>query len=72
MVSGGNDFETPKIMNQFNLKYKFHHDLDNEIGAEDLHFLQLTKEIINYFMQIRLLRHGQYFTEMSLSKAKCG
>ena len=47
-------------------------DFSNEIVAEDLHSFQITKEVINSFMKIRLLRYGQYFTEMTMKKGKSG
>ena len=47
-------------------------DIENEVVAEELHSIQLTKEIIDKYMRIRLLRHGQFFTEMTILKSKCG
>ena len=47
-------------------------DFLNEIVNEDLHSTQLTKMIIDKYMRVRLLRYGQYFTEMSVVKNKCG
>ena len=47
-------------------------DTENEIIAEDLHSFQLTKNIIDKYFRIRLLRHGQYFNEMVITKGKCG
>ena len=46
-------------------------DFNNEMVTEDRHSHQLTKQIIDRFMKIRLLRYGQYFTEMTL-KGKSG
>ena len=46
------------------------HDLENEIGSEDLHSFQITKAVINKLFEIRLLRHGQHYTQMKLVKAK--
>ena len=48
------------------------HDFDIDIGTEDLHSLQLTKAIEDSYLNIRLLRYGQYYTEMVLKKSKCG
>ena len=47
-------------------------DTENEVVAEELHSIQLTKEIIDKYMRIRLLRHEQFFTEMTIIKSKCG
>ena len=47
-------------------------DKDNEIVSEDLHSVQLTKEIIDRYFRIRLLRHGQSFTETNIVKNKSG
>ena len=48
------------------------HDLEeSEIGT-DLHSRQLIKEIINSYLDIRLFRYGQYFTERKLKKNKAG
>ena len=48
------------------------HDFDIDMGTEDLHSLQLTKAIVDIYLNIRLLRYGQYYTEMVLKKSKCG
>ena len=47
-------------------------DSDNELVSEDLHSVQLTKEIIDRYFRIRLLRHGQNFTETNIVKDKSG
>ena len=47
-------------------------DKDNEIVSEDLHLVQLTKEIIDRYYRIRLLRHGQNFTGTNILKNKSG
>ena len=45
------------------------HDLEeSEFGGDDLHSRQLIKAIINSFLDIRLFRYGQYFTEKTLKK----
>ena len=46
-------------------------DFNNEMITEDRHSHQLTKEIIDRFMKMRLL-NGQYFTEMTVKKGKSG
>ena len=48
------------------------HDFDIDMGTEDLHSLQLTKAIADTYLNIRLLRYGQYYTEMVLKKSKSG
>ena len=49
------------------------HDLEeSEFGGNDLHSRQLIKGIINSFLDIRLFRYGQYFTEKTLKKNKAG
>ena len=49
------------------------HDFSNEFGmAEDLHSTQLTKKIIDYYFRIRLLRYGQYVSQIKLKKGKEG
>ena len=48
------------------------HDFDIDVGTEDLHSLQLTKAITDAYLNIRLLRYGQYYTEMVLKKSKHG
>ena len=47
-------------------------DKDNELVSEDLHSVQVTKEIIDRYFRIRLLRHGQNFTETNIVKDKSG
>ena len=87
MVSGDN-FQEPKINQKSNLNLKLRNmvlrtlpcrlfsdlecDFNNEIVAEDLHSFQVTKEVITWFMKIRLFRYGQYFTQMTLKKGKSG
>ena len=44
------------------------YDFDIDIGTEDLHSLQLTKAIVDSYLNIRLLRYGQYYTEIVLKK----
>ena len=49
------------------------HDLEeSEFGRDDLPSRQLIKAIINSFLDIRLFRYGQYFTEKTLKKNKSG
>ena len=85
---GGGNFLEPKIIEKTNLNMKLRNrvlrslsfntfpnlecDFLNEIVNEDLHSTQLTKMIIDKYMRVRLLRYGQYFTEMSVVKNKCG
>ena len=47
-------------------------DFNNAIVAEDLHSFQITKEVIDCIMKIRLLRCGRYFTGMTMEKGKSG
>ena len=51
------------------LKY---HDFEHDMGSDDIHSTQITKEIINCFLDLRLYRYGQYYTEMVVKKDKCG
>ena len=49
------------------------HDFCNEFGmAEDLHSTQLTKKIVDYYFRIRLLRYGQYISQIKLKKGNEG
>ena len=45
------------------------HDFDIDMGTEDLHSLQLTKATVDTYLNIKLLRYGQYYTEMVLKKS---
>ena len=47
-------------------------DFSNEMVTENCHSYQLTKRVIEKFMKRRPLRHGQYFTEMTIKKSKSG
>ena len=42
------------------------------MGSDDIHSTQITKEIINYFLNLRLYRYGQYYTEIVVKKDKYG
>ena len=73
-IVSGDNFEEPKINQKTNLKLKLKTmvlrklptgrfrglecDFHNEIVSEDLHSYQITKEIVDLFMKIRLLRYG--------------
>ena len=48
------------------------HHLQNGNGSEDLHSFQITKAVIDKFLEIRLLRHGQHYTQLKLVKTKVG
>ena len=48
------------------------HDLEHEMGCEDLHSLQLVKAISDKFLDLRLLRYGQHFTQTNILKKKTG
>ena len=47
-------------------------NINNEMVTEDCYSYQLTQEIIEKFMKIRLLRYGQYFREITMQKSKSG
>ena len=85
-VVGGEDFKNPKIMQKSKLKLRntvlrslpeilsggITCNFNSKMVAEDCHSYQLTKEIVDKFMKIRLLRYGQYLTEMTKKKGKSG
>ena len=87
-VVSGDNFQNTKILQKSNLKLKLKImvlltspaglfsdlpcDFNDEMVIEDRHSHQLTKEIIGRFIKIRLLRYGQYFTEMTVKKGKSG
>ena len=50
---------------------QYHND-ENEILNEDLHVTQITKEIVNLYLDLRLFRYGQQYTEMVLKKGSLG
>ena len=82
-VSGDNFLE-PKIKEKCNLKLKLRNrvlrslpsglfsDLECDFNNEDLPSTQLIKDIVDKYMNVRLLRYGQYYTEMKIIKGKCG
>ena len=49
------------------------HDFGDEIINEDLHSSQIIKEIIDSYLDIRMFRYGQYFSDIVIkNKGKCG
>ena len=44
------------------------HNNENEFLNEDLHVTQVTKEIVSQYLNLRLLRYGQHYSEMVLNK----
>ena len=49
-----------------------YHNDENEILNENLHVTQITKEIVNLYLDLRLFRYGQQYTEMVLKKGSLG
>ena len=51
----------------------YEHDFDHEIVNEDQHSSQIIKEIIDCYLDIRMFRYGQYYSEIVIkNKGKCG
>lgn len=85
-VISGNDFQNPNVMQKSKLNLKLRnmflrplsqnlfdgipYDFNNEMDTEDCHSYQLKRDIIDIFMKTRLLRCGQYFTEMTMKMKK--
>ena len=48
------------------------HDIEHEILTEDLHSSQLTKKIIEKYVNIRLLTYGKHYNKDVLHRDKIG
>ena len=49
------------------------YDFDREIINEALHSSQIIKEMIDSYLDIRMFRYGQYYSDIVIkNKGKCG